>query len=265
MVVPSFVRVQTVSLESFYIECIEQNKVKQTQYYDHSNVIGFKIDSRFLLDHKDCEIDLGCLEAAINGFDADKVHNDKVKLAREAKDIVDFLTNKSLPAVYCRGWAILICGLTGKVSTVELVTEKLYVSVPQFQFTFPSKISGLSSFLETLEILSTVIAMMEQTAQETKNIMNSVDLFRSPFTNHMFDPSTSTSPLSGDYYKHKVPTYYSPPQKDHLYAVLPEHSMYKEDRLFSDIMIDMKTIENASTSTNQRKKRKSTNVPNDKG
>lgn len=42
--------------------------------------------------------------------------------------------------------------------------------------------------------------------------------------------------------------------------------MYKEDRLFTDIMIDIKTIENASTITNQRKrKRDSSNVPDDEG
>lgn len=54
----------------------------------YSNIIGFKIDSRLLLDHEDYEIDLGCLEAAINAFEADKVNHDKAKLAREAKDIV---------------------------------------------------------------------------------------------------------------------------------------------------------------------------------
>ncbi|KAI7900222.1 uncharacterized protein BX663DRAFT_412408, partial [Cokeromyces recurvatus] len=100
---------------------------KQIQYHDHSNIIGFKIDSRFILDHEDHEIDLGCLEAAINAFDADKVYNDKAKLAREAKEIVDVLTSNSLPAAYCHGWAIQICGLSGKVSTVELVADKLYV------------------------------------------------------------------------------------------------------------------------------------------
>lgn len=128
--------------------------------------------------------------------------NIKAKLAREAKDIVDFLTNNSLSALYCHGWAIQICGLSGKVSTVELVADKFYVCVTQFKFTFPSKVSELSSFLDTLEILSTVIAMMEQTAQEIKNVMNSVDQLRSPFTSHMFDPSTLTSPLFGGLYKY---------------------------------------------------------------
>lgn len=156
------------------------------QYRDYPNIPGFKIDSRFLLDHEDNEIDLGCLEAAINSFDAEKVYYDKVKLARESKDIVDVFKSNSLVPKHCHGWDIQKCGLTGKVSTVELAADNLYVYVPQFNIAFLSKVSELSDFMDALQILSAVIIMTEETSQEMKKAMDSVDRSHSP----LLDPST---------------------------------------------------------------------------
>lgn len=70
-------------------------------------------------------------------------------------------------------------------STLALVTDNLYVYVAQFNLVFPSQVSELSSFLDTLQTLSTVIMIMEQTSQEMKNAMDYVDRSHAYFTNHM--------------------------------------------------------------------------------
>jgi hypothetical protein len=67
-----------------------------------------------------------------------------VREAKIALDFIHILTgHKCNDSLY--SWAVQISGLQCKLSTMHLARNGLYVSVPQFEFSFPKDISELKS------------------------------------------------------------------------------------------------------------------------
>jgi hypothetical protein len=58
---------------------------KASIYSNSSNIIGFKVDMRFLLDFETEEFDLACAEACIPIVPEAKIQHDMSKLLREGK------------------------------------------------------------------------------------------------------------------------------------------------------------------------------------
>lgn len=118
--------------------------------------MGFKIDIRFVYDGQGDEYDVGTKDNESN-----KLYHNLGKLVREGKDVLDGMLHAILNNEHANeasAWIIQICGLQGQTSSIHLVSDGLYVAIPQFKLQFPSSISNLHSFLDTLSgLLSFVV------------------------------------------------------------------------------------------------------------
>ncbi|KAI9247372.1 hypothetical protein EDC94DRAFT_494066, partial [Helicostylum pulchrum] len=132
-----------------------------------SKLIGFKIDLRFILDFEDQEFDLCELECALPDADTDKKCDDFGKLIREGKtntislhDITD-----NFPIIHT--WIIQACGLQLDVSTVVYIDNDLFVVVPQFSIEYPTEISHLEFFIDSIKNLFTFREDIESLARSS--------------------------------------------------------------------------------------------------
>ncbi|KAG1443267.1 hypothetical protein G6F56_010734 [Rhizopus delemar] len=69
----------------------------QYQYINTKHIKAFKVDIRFLYDLNGNEYDVGAGEAAKEAIDEAKILNDKSKLLREGKDVLDRILNTVIP------------------------------------------------------------------------------------------------------------------------------------------------------------------------
>ncbi|KAK4512007.1 uncharacterized protein ATC70_013249 [Mucor velutinosus] len=151
---------------------------KSQLYTGSSNIVGFKIDIRFLVKHSNIDIDLCAAELARNDGD-EKIIDDEGKLNREAKDILDNLVTiiPQSKSTVSSGWTFQIGGSSCFVSSIHLDANGLYVVVPQYQFVLPASLSELDLFPDILAKLLTFRQSMYSIAdvvQETLNQKHSV-------------------------------------------------------------------------------------------
>lgn len=108
----------------------------------------------------------------------DKMQRDLSKLIREGKDVLDDLLNIVLDqgtAKELTAWMIHICGFQGQISSIHLPHNGLYVALPQFKFSFPTSVSTLHSFKNSLEYLITFIFKMEKSAHTIKSTVQELE------------------------------------------------------------------------------------------
>lgn len=195
---------------------------KKRLYSDIDNVIGFKVDIRLLFDTKVNEYDLLAIEIG-KETSMEKVTNDSGKLIREAKDILDNLIrslNSKVNVDDICGYMLQICGLQGYIASIHLVKPGLYVTVHQKKIKFPTCISTLSTFIETLTVLITLIQRLEKNAHILKSALQELEDRRISLGKQLNrgEPlirqhSTSSSIR---------PTWYSPPRNNYSMARLPD-------------------------------------------
>ncbi|KAI8365191.1 uncharacterized protein BYT42DRAFT_475955, partial [Radiomyces spectabilis] len=105
-----------------------QRKVEQ--YPEAKNVVGFKIDVRFLLDRNGKEYDW-CSGEMARLDDADKAMTDKAKLNRESKDDLDYMLElcSDNDLVGCTAWQFQSAGSCGNICSINLANNGLYVAL----------------------------------------------------------------------------------------------------------------------------------------
>ncbi|KAG2231093.1 hypothetical protein INT48_003462 [Thamnidium elegans] len=145
-------------------------KRKQTQYFDHEKVKGFKIDLRLLLDYDRNEIDLCAGEVAINTYDSNKLIHDRSKSIRESKEICDHRIEAGL----------------GRDS-IHLFREGPFVC--QDMFRFPQNIKELPEFIHIINGLEYLIECNQIEANELIEIYDKIYRFYNPSLNS--EPNTS--------------------------------------------------------------------------
>ncbi|KAG2201245.1 hypothetical protein INT47_006748 [Mucor saturninus] len=131
----------------------ETTKKKAQQYGSDKNIIGFKVDIRLIHDHEDLEIDLVSIDISLPFPDDAKVCHDESKLLRESAistETIHHLLNDD----YVYTWTIRVSGLTAILSKVLYDDERqIYVNIYQFTLIFPTCISDLEDWKDSLESL----------------------------------------------------------------------------------------------------------------
>jgi hypothetical protein len=90
-----------------------------------------KIDIRFLYDRNGNEYDVGAGEVVKEFIGETKILNDKSKLLREGKDVINGLLNTVIPeddAKIAIGHIIQIKGLCAQVISVYVTSTGLYIA-----------------------------------------------------------------------------------------------------------------------------------------
>jgi hypothetical protein len=108
----------------------------------HTNLIGFKVDLRFLYDFEGKEFGICNVVCSKSHAGDEKIYGDHTKLIREGKTNTISLCNitEDLDPVYT--WIIQVCGLKLFVClTVVHVGNDLLLLVLQFNVTYPLVIS----------------------------------------------------------------------------------------------------------------------------
>ncbi|OAC97554.1 hypothetical protein MUCCIDRAFT_168363 [Mucor lusitanicus CBS 277.49] len=144
----------------------DSTKSKQLQYEDDSNVIGPKVDMRFVLDLNGAEVDVGAVECARALPSEDKLHHDETKLLKEGKDVVDGVINRlhEVDLERVQGRIMQTAGLYGEISCVTLSAPGLYVARHVHKVKMPSDLHLLSPLIDTLLNLIETIQVMEDMA-----------------------------------------------------------------------------------------------------
>ncbi|KAL9553412.1 hypothetical protein MBANPS3_003297 [Mucor bainieri] len=124
---------------------------KKEMYTGKDNIIAFKIDIRFVVDHNGTEIDVASGEVAKHDGNK-KVIDDEGKLCREGKDIVDNLLNmvSFQKSNSCVGWTIQIAGSSCLIASVHLAENGLYVNMPRGHCQLPPTIDDLDDFANSV-------------------------------------------------------------------------------------------------------------------
>ncbi|KAG2192308.1 hypothetical protein INT47_006424 [Mucor saturninus] len=149
---------------------------KQLQYVHTKHVKAFKIDIRFIYDFNGNEYDVGAGEAAKEAVDETKILNDKSKLLREGKDVLDLMLHTVIPeddAKKAIGHTIQIKGLCAHVISVYLNSNGLYIAKPLFKVHFPTSLLDLSDFCEGLKNIFHFSRLLEDNAKFYESAMNS--------------------------------------------------------------------------------------------
>lgn len=141
---------------------------------DNKNLLGFKVDLRFIYDFEDQEYDLCNLECSREDANDQKIYHDHSKLIREGKTNVISLFNATvdIPNVYT--WIIHACGLKLYISTVICVGEDLFVVVPLFNINFSTVIGQLKSFVIDIKYLFTFMKNIERLAYASAAVLHRV-------------------------------------------------------------------------------------------
>lgn len=113
------------------------------------------IDLRFLYDGNEDEYDLGAGEVTKDNGEQ-KLHHDLGKLVRDGKHNLDgrlriVMDDENAKAAFA--WVIQLSGYRGEISSVHLVRDGMYVAIPQGKLAFPTDISTLDDFVDTLKVL----------------------------------------------------------------------------------------------------------------
>ncbi|CAO3599762.1 unnamed protein product [Absidia cylindrospora] len=138
--------------------------MKQQQYPASGSIISFRIDFRILLHHHHYQDHDRKYEKDIEEA---KVKADHVKLAREAKDVLDRLVLVNIDGNEThelQGAAIQLAGLQGEISTIHLHESGVYVLIPGSRLTFPQSYASLQRFYPTMKALLQLRAELEATA-----------------------------------------------------------------------------------------------------
>ncbi|RCH87205.1 hypothetical protein CU098_004035, partial [Rhizopus stolonifer] len=175
---------------------------------DNKNLLGFKVDLRFIYDFEDQEYDLCNLECSREDANDQKIYHDHSKLIREEKTNVISLFNTTVDTPNVYTWIIHACGLKLYISTVICVGEDLFVVVPLFNINFSTVIGQLKSFVIDIKYLFTFIKNIERLAYASAAVlhrvrndrkgksaqrMNKRDYSLSPPPGHCSVPETNTS------------------------------------------------------------------------
>lgn len=127
---------------------------KATLYDDLDNIIGFKVDIRFIVDFKDFEFDLGAAEVCLPGAGNVKIVDDLAKLLREGKDNTDGIHNVLIGDDETpRSWILQLSGLSAYLSTVTYAGYDINVGILQDDIAFPSCISDFSNAKKSHDML----------------------------------------------------------------------------------------------------------------
>jgi hypothetical protein len=135
-------------------------------------IIGFKVDLRFIYDFEGKEFDMCDLECSRQDADNDKTYNDHSKLIREGKTNTISLYNITEDIPIVRTWIIQACGLKLYVSTVVYVDDDLFTVIPQFNINYPTAIGQLDSFVTDIEHLFTFKKDVEKLAHTSTSILH---------------------------------------------------------------------------------------------
>ncbi|RCI05141.1 hypothetical protein CU098_004419, partial [Rhizopus stolonifer] len=134
------------------------SSVSKQDLYRKKNIAGFKFDFRALNVKNGFEVDFAACEVSKNAMKS-KLFHDNSKVVREAKNALDFIHiltgHKCNDSLY--SWVVQISDLQCKLSTMHLARNSLYVSVPQFEFSFPKDISELENFLDIYACINTFV------------------------------------------------------------------------------------------------------------
>ncbi|KAI7861080.1 hypothetical protein BDC45DRAFT_529681 [Circinella umbellata] len=82
-------------------------KVERKHYPNDPDVRGFKIDIRIIVDAEDEECDISAAEL-VKQSNFKKIINAEVKLSREGKDVIDYLTKLPITNLCPMSWLIQI-------------------------------------------------------------------------------------------------------------------------------------------------------------
>lgn len=129
--------------------------LNKKEIYSESHSIGFKIDLRFIYDTDEDEYDVGAGEVARDNNDKKLIH-DLGKLVREGKDVLDGLLHIVMDDKVAKdlsAWVIQISALQGEVASTHLAENGAYAAIPQGKLRFPSNLSNMEDFIDTISNL----------------------------------------------------------------------------------------------------------------
>ncbi|SAL99583.1 hypothetical protein [Absidia glauca] len=121
---------------------------KREQHHDGTQVTGFKIDLRCLVDVSKTEDDICSMEVCCNDINGDKIIANEGKLNREMQDDLDAMIDLNQEVIKCCSWGVQICGAACLILSTHLTDEGLHVVLRRFEFALPSCIADLSDFLD---------------------------------------------------------------------------------------------------------------------
>ncbi|KAI7899835.1 uncharacterized protein BX663DRAFT_519662 [Cokeromyces recurvatus] len=198
----------------------ESTESKASIYTSSSNIVGFKVDIRFLLDFETEEFDLACAEACIPVVPVAKIHHDMSKLLREGKIMqtaaLNVIQNSSIYS-----WVIQISGPSCSFYTVHGTKNQYHVCVHQFMVVFPKEYSELPSFLKSLSN----ILMFRDSLEATANSMKAAILkTRSDMDEGDLGASRPSTPTVFE----SASIYHTPPHRDSSNSRMPEGIYFDE-------------------------------------
>ncbi|KAI7870101.1 uncharacterized protein EV154DRAFT_474237 [Mucor mucedo] len=127
----------------------ESTESKASVYTDSRNIVGFKVDMRFLLDFEMVEFDVACAEACIPIVPEAKIQHDMSKLLREGK-IMQTAALNVIQNSRVFSWVIQISGPSCDFYTVHGTKHQYHVCIHQFTVVFLSEHLNLPLVFESL-------------------------------------------------------------------------------------------------------------------
>lgn len=155
---------------------------KSVLYEGYSNIVGFKVDMRILIDYKDEEFDLVCGETCHQDANDKKLKTDNSKLMREGKEM-----QRNMSHIFYRGtdlgysWMVQVKGTKCSFSTIHATHYHYHVSVPQFKISFPGSFSVMDE--ENCDFIVSLLAFnscVEKLAIDLENKLKTPLPNRSP-------------------------------------------------------------------------------------
>ncbi|KAJ8662584.1 hypothetical protein O0I10_001545 [Lichtheimia ornata] len=183
---------------------------KQELYPGATNMVGFKVDVRFVVDLEKNEHDICSVEACCNGDKDSKVVSDEGKLNREMKDNLDnmiAMVETTSPKQECQytTWGVQIIGPSCVISSIHLSDSGLYIVLPRFDITLPRSICDLKHFETTMIQLLTFQQQLQKSADSI--------LSHHQASKHLRSLNHNTSNNERTHIHRQRDTWYTPPEK----------------------------------------------------
>lgn len=191
----------------------ESTESKVSSYSSSRNIVGFKVDMRFLLDFEAEEFDLACAEACIPVVTQAKIHHDMSKLLREGK-IMQTAALNTIQDSSVYSWVIQISGPTCNFYTIHNTKHQYHVCIHQFKVVFPSGYSEPPMFLKSLSNIFMFRDSLEATAN---NLKAAILKTRS----NMKEGSSGASSPSAPTVFESTSVYHTPPHRDSSNSQMP--------------------------------------------